>query len=1134
MQLEAQRRSAESITSAQPETGAEDPPSAPGYQLFSARARWLGITAVVASVPLAGWIGTQFEGEHNYLLAFNLVGGVLLNAALVLSVVAYTRVPERDRRFWKLFAIGVTGMLLVGALNYLRLFVQAPLWVSILFGTPMAAVVTFAFLSALQELVRTRSDLVVNPLDLLESAMLVIAVAAFAPLLWGDRPIDTDSLWFTVPAGLAAVGILAGVAWSLATFRRVVGSSMPDELLGLSIGIFGGINALAQTAQGLSGFTLPPAPLLMANAACFGVVVLMPLLLANRTPQAFTTLPPLEQTRTRPLDTIAIALLVPLLVATINAQPRVPWARWYFAGVSSVLLLLAVARGKLAVAETRRLYASIERAAESRRRLLAEVLRGADSDRHRVAAQLHEQATSMYVALTTAARAADQEHVHPSVRLLSEDLKEQAERLRELMVAVQPIGTSTGGPASLGSIVAGFLESLYSDRPPPHLDLQLDPDLELDFITETILMRILQEALMNVAKHAQATKVIVKLDVESNKLALGIIDDGVGFDPNAVAGESGLAYMREFAAHLGGHVAVESKPGRGTTVRAVISAGPPKRDTEAPAGRGRPRLRLISGGRTDATETATGTDPPDHLDPYPVGISVTTEAPDPKLHDVHSRLARLRAASTGGRFFFFKYHASEVVVKDVLAASTWALLGLPLAIAGGYLMGITPDSQPWMFASVALFGAVLVSMLHDLRLYRRRAWDQFDPRIVFAQLSVALLATGAFGVAVDGRLALFGPILLVVLLIGALAGSRPMVFTLWALSVLVAGAVQVIVGSTDAQAFWSLLFFAVSSLLITAIVDVTTWKARGGLQSLEAVADFTAFASGVRDWDRDAAQVLQRIANAVAAKSVVVFERPSGGSGYLRETAHWCRNGELSPFLESELRQLAAQATPDGGFEHQRSHTHTHLFAIAAATGSSDLILAVELEQLGQRDDAVLIAGVSALASLVERTDLIANLVGEARTDPLTGLGNRRQLFEHLDYAIGRAARTGEPFAIAILDLDHFKQFNDEHGHAEGDRALRAFATGLRRRLRRQDVATRYGGEEFCLLLPDTTLECAGTLLDDLRALIQPLQGTSLTFSAGVAQYTPGETADQLIRRADAALYGAKEAGRNRTVLAGP
>ncbi len=168
---------------------------------------------------------------------------------------------------------------------------------------------------------------------------------------------------------------------------------------------------------------------------------------------------------------------------------------------------------------------------------------------------------------------------------------------------------------------------------------------------------------------------------------------------------------------------------------------------------------------------------------------------------------------------------------------------------------------------------------------------------------------------------------------------------------------------------------------------------------------------------------------------------------------------------------------------------------------------------------------------------LQTQLQEQAIRDPLTGLYNRRFLNEMIETALAGAMRSGKPLSLVMVDLDHFKRINDELGHPFGDVVLAATARHLRNSLRTSDIASRFGGEEFCLVLPD-----AGKT--DARAVMEAMLHTyrnmvfrsgdrvveALTFSAGVAELQPGDDFNALLARADAALYNAKAIGRDQVV----
>jgi diguanylate cyclase len=159
-----------------------------------------------------------------------------------------------------------------------------------------------------------------------------------------------------------------------------------------------------------------------------------------------------------------------------------------------------------------------------------------------------------------------------------------------------------------------------------------------------------------------------------------------------------------------------------------------------------------------------------------------------------------------------------------------------------------------------------------------------------------------------------------------------------------------------------------------------------------------------------------------------------------------------------------------------------------------------------------------------EQSEQLAAL---ARRDGLTGIPNRRTWDSELPVAMDRARRDGVPLAVAMLDLDRFKDFNDRYGHQAGDRLLKSATSAWSQMLRSTDLLCRYGGEEFSVLLPGATTDQASEILDRLRAVTPQEQ----TFSAGLACWDGQEVSEELVARADRALYAAKAAGRDRVVV---
>ncbi len=158
-------------------------------------------------------------------------------------------------------------------------------------------------------------------------------------------------------------------------------------------------------------------------------------------------------------------------------------------------------------------------------------------------------------------------------------------------------------------------------------------------------------------------------------------------------------------------------------------------------------------------------------------------------------------------------------------------------------------------------------------------------------------------------------------------------------------------------------------------------------------------------------------------------------------------------------------------------------------------------------------------------------------TDPLTGTANRRHLFARLEIEVTRALRFGNDLSLVMIDVDHFKLYNDRNGHPAGDEVLKGVSAALTRTVRKVDTVARYGGEEFAILLPQIRREEALAVAEKLRRSVEQIDfphghaqpGGRVTISVGLAHYpTDAQDLQQLLRRADAALYAAKNGGRNR------
>ncbi|MFJ7797540.1 diguanylate cyclase [Pseudomonas sp. NPDC096950] len=222
---------------------------------------------------------------------------------------------------------------------------------------------------------------------------------------------------------------------------------------------------------------------------------------------------------------------------------------------------------------------------------------------------------------------------------------------------------------------------------------------------------------------------------------------------------------------------------------------------------------------------------------------------------------------------------------------------------------------------------------------------------------------------------------------------------------------------------------------------------------------------------------------------------------------------DLKHVLENHLEGLLG--TMD---QHQKQRDEREQEVAARLQGLAERVAHMEQEALGYREH------------LEEQRQ-------KALIDPLTGLPNRAAWSERLEHEIAEWQQHGNTLMLAMLDLDHFKRINDNYGHLAGDKVLKIIASVLRKRLRGSDFIARFGGEEFVLLMPSTVPAVGTKLLETLRASIEACpfhfkgERVTVTISMGLAAFKPGEHSDMVLKRADQALYRAKNAGRNRVEL---
>jgi diguanylate cyclase (GGDEF)-like protein len=202
-------------------------------------------------------------------------------------------------------------------------------------------------------------------------------------------------------------------------------------------------------------------------------------------------------------------------------------------------------------------------------------------------------------------------------------------------------------------------------------------------------------------------------------------------------------------------------------------------------------------------------------------------------------------------------------------------------------------------------------------------------------------------------------------------------------------------------------------------------------------------------------------------------------------------------------------------------------------------VYSAKKDRFTEKDEALLMAIGSQTGVAVENARLYEQTLDLARMDGLTCMFNRRHLMERLAQEIDRAERYQNSLSLMILDMDKFKSFNDAYGHIKGDELLKAFSSILKDTVRTSDIAGRYGGEEFCVVLPNTSIKGAALIAERIRKAVEGLTipmaegqpAAGRTVSVGVTEFSSGDSLEKLLAAADAALYRAKDGGRNRVEI---
>lgn len=423
----------------------------------------------------------------------------------------------------------------------------------------------------------------------------------------------------------------------------------------------------------------------------------------------------------------------------------------------------------------------------------------------------------------------------------------------------------------------------------------------------------------------------------------------------------------------------------------------------------------------------------------------------------------------------------------------------------------------------ALLGAAGVL---DTRRARLGQWDRFSANFTFLQVLLGVGLATTMNLTSTGNPAVYGPTLLLPALATALMGDGWMMGATWLLTAAAIGWAAWHHTHDGATTAWVAAVWGSVLVCSMAAVHVVVQRFRKSARVTEALRDLAEQGVSLQTWPEGVVPCLALIARSLEASHVEVLAQRHDR---LELVGAWPAPA-ATPAIDQEGARAAVEAPV--GFRRGR-------LVIPVTTTLDPQLLLVALRPsapggalLGFLDEdratARTVAGL--LAGMADRAALVEKLEHQARSDTLTGLANRRVLAETMDREVARAARSGGSLTVVMIDIDHFKDYNDTFGHAAGDRLLARFAERITARARRADLVARYGGEEFCLVLPSADLQGAEALLQDMRreGPVADGHGNGVTFSAGIAQWHPGDSGAALIERADQALYQAKRAGRDR------
>ena len=474
----------------------------------------------------------------------------------------------------------------------------------------------------------------------------------------------------------------------------------------------------------------------------------------------------------------------------------------------------------------------------------------------------------------------------------------------------------------------------------------------------------------------------------------------------------------------------------------------------------------------------------------------------------------------------------EGLISGIIAES----VAVPV-LACALLLADHPVRWGFMGAAFACFFAAVVYLAFVVAVTKGKPSVGIQANVGFVVVCLSMAALGFVALAAVPRFGAFTPAILVGVTFVSSIGDRRMRITVAAYAIALVTIISAADGLRGTALASTSIVYASTIVAIAWIVARTVEVLSGTVNFRTAIDALNETFAGPDPGDAESSTEIVRraferglplVTDVLAARTVVVFVR-SGKHGRYMPLVTWQADPEQTLEL-AELPELAAALRADAPVL-----TETHCAIPIGFCAEGELVMVVVRDDGDVRTSARAEEAADMLAAaflrVTSRANFVSGLHAESRTDPLTGLANRRSMYERIEMEMAHALRHETPLSMAMIDLDHFKLYNDEYGHVAGDTLLRSIAAVMVSNVRGQDMVARYGGEEFCLIMPDTDLVGGHHLLEILRN--GGRDSTSefpVTLSAGLTSWDGMEDPTSFIERADQALYRAKETGRNRVV----